>query len=99
MLAEYVEQGQRKRPAKASSAGTKARPSPAHTSAPAPATAGNEEQLAVISPEDASADRRYGRNIVMRVIKPLYGISEAGTHWWVTYFGHHLAAAYADFDL
>ncbi|CCE27873.1 uncharacterized protein CPUR_01347 [Claviceps purpurea 20.1] len=34
---------------------------------------------------------RYGRKIVMRVIKPLYGKSGAGTHWWVTYFGHHLA--------
>ena len=25
----------------------------------------------------------------MMVIKPLYGVSEAGTHWWVTYFNHH----------
>ena len=25
----------------------------------------------------------------MTVIKPLYGIAEAGTHWWATYFKHH----------
>jgi hypothetical protein len=23
------------------------------------------------------------------VIKPLYGIAEAGVHWWTTYHGHH----------
>ena len=26
---------------------------------------------------------------IMRVIKPLYGIAEAGTHWWATYSKHH----------
>ena len=25
----------------------------------------------------------------MTVVKPLYGIAEAGTHWWSTYFKHH----------
>ncbi|KAK1993402.1 hypothetical protein LX36DRAFT_684308 [Colletotrichum falcatum] len=25
----------------------------------------------------------------MMVIKPLYGITEAGTHWWATYSNHH----------
>jgi hypothetical protein len=25
----------------------------------------------------------------MRVIKPLYGIAEAGVHWWATYHRHH----------
>ena len=25
----------------------------------------------------------------MVVVKPLYGIAEAGTHWWATYFKHH----------
>ncbi|KAF1827985.1 hypothetical protein BDW02DRAFT_603989 [Decorospora gaudefroyi] len=25
----------------------------------------------------------------MVVIKPLYGIAEAGTYWWSTYFKHH----------
>ncbi|KAG6224873.1 hypothetical protein E4U26_003449 [Claviceps purpurea] len=64
MLAEYVEQGQRKRPAKESSAGTTPRPSPAHTSAPAPATAGSEEQLAMKSHEDTSADRQEREEIL-----------------------------------
>ena len=26
----------------------------------------------------------------MVVLKPLYGIAEAGTHWWATYYKHHL---------
>src|SRR5271156_4410118 len=25
----------------------------------------------------------------MVVVKPLYGIAEAGTHWWATYSKHH----------
>jgi hypothetical protein len=25
----------------------------------------------------------------MIVLKPLYGVAEAGTHWWATYFKHH----------
>jgi len=32
----------------------------------------------------------YPDDTVMRVIKPLYGIAEAGTHWWATYHNHHL---------
>ncbi|KAI0994279.1 hypothetical protein K3495_g13903, partial [Podosphaera aphanis] len=31
----------------------------------------------------------YPNGTVMAVIKPLYGIAEAGTHWWATYFNHH----------
>lgn len=27
---------------------------------------------------------------IMRVVKPLYGIAEAGTHWFKTYSDHHL---------
>ena len=26
----------------------------------------------------------------MIVRRPLYGIPEAGTHWWATYYKHHL---------
>jgi len=29
-------------------------------------------------------------NTIMVVLKPLYGIAEAGTHWWATYYKHHL---------
>ena len=28
-------------------------------------------------------------NTIMVVVKPLYGIAEAGTHWWATYSRHH----------
>ncbi|KAG6106993.1 hypothetical protein E4U14_004389 [Claviceps sp. LM454 group G7] len=55
-LAELVERGQR--PAKASPAGHVRRPSPAHTSAPAPTTADSEKELPVEAPEDPSADRQ-----------------------------------------
>lgn len=28
-------------------------------------------------------------NTIMKIIKPLYGLAESGTHWWATYFRHH----------
>lgn len=31
----------------------------------------------------------YPEGTIMKVIKPLYGIPEAGTHWYVTYAGHY----------
>jgi hypothetical protein len=33
--------------------------------------------------------QRYPPDTIMVVIKPLYGIAEAGTHWWATYSQHH----------
>ncbi|OWT43021.1 polyprotein [Pochonia chlamydosporia 170] len=32
---------------------------------------------------------RYPEGTIMVVVKPLYGIPEAGTHWWATYSTHH----------
>jgi hypothetical protein len=32
---------------------------------------------------------RYPPRTIMRVVKPLYGIAEAGVHWWATYYKHH----------
>ncbi|KAF1937548.1 hypothetical protein EJ02DRAFT_426510 [Clathrospora elynae] len=32
---------------------------------------------------------RYPEGTLLHVIKPLYGIAEAGVHWWATYHGHH----------
>lgn len=29
------------------------------------------------------------QNTIMRIIKPLYGIPEAGMHWYTTYYRHH----------
>jgi hypothetical protein len=31
----------------------------------------------------------YPEGTIMVVIRPLYGIAEAGTHWWATYSKHH----------
>ena len=31
----------------------------------------------------------YPCDTIMVVLKPLYGIAEAGTHWWATYSRHH----------
>lgn len=31
----------------------------------------------------------YPEGTIMVVLKPLYGVAEAGTHWWATYFKHH----------
>ena len=32
---------------------------------------------------------QYPPETVMIVRKPLYGIPEAGTHWWATYYKHY----------
>ena len=31
----------------------------------------------------------YPAETIMVVVKPLYGLAEAGTHWWATYSKHH----------
>ena len=31
----------------------------------------------------------HPENTLMVVVRPLYGIAEAGTHWWATYSKHH----------
>lgn len=38
----------------------------------------------------AQIKHMHPQGTVMRVIKPLYGLAEAGTHWWATYHNHHL---------
>jgi hypothetical protein len=32
---------------------------------------------------------QYPKGTIMVVLKPLYGVAEAGTHWWATYSKHH----------
>ncbi|KAF1974004.1 hypothetical protein BU23DRAFT_579966 [Bimuria novae-zelandiae CBS 107.79] len=32
---------------------------------------------------------RYPEGTLLHVIKPLYGIAEAGVHWWTTYYRHY----------
>jgi hypothetical protein len=34
-------------------------------------------------------EHQYPANTIMVVLKPLYGVAEAGTHWWATYSKHH----------
>jgi hypothetical protein len=31
----------------------------------------------------------YPKGTIMVVLKPLYGVPEAGMHWWATYSKHH----------
>jgi hypothetical protein len=33
---------------------------------------------------------KYPRNTIIQVIRPFYGITESGVHWWFTYHKHHL---------
>jgi hypothetical protein len=44
---------------------------------------------------------RYPEGTILRVMKPLYGIAEAGLHWFATYIRHHqekLAMASSAYD-
>lgn len=45
--------------------------------------------LATIPKEFAD---KYPPESIIHILKPLYGIAEAGTHWHVTYLGHHVKA-------
>src|SRR5947207_11488886 len=37
---------------------------------------------------------KYSEGIIMIVVKPLYGIAKAGTHWWATYSKYHKERLY-----
>ena len=43
----------------------------------------------VLADLPAELKQKYPENTIIRVIKPLYGIAEAGVHWFATYQGHH----------
>jgi hypothetical protein len=36
----------------------------------------------------------YLRGTIIVVLKPLYGVAEAGTYWWAIYFKHHREKLY-----
>ena len=38
----------------------------------------------------AELKTKYPEGTIIHVIKPLYGIAEAGVHWFTTYQGHHI---------
>jgi hypothetical protein len=40
-------------------------------------------------PTELSQQLGLGRDSILRVIKPLYGVPEAGNHWFKTYHSHH----------
>jgi hypothetical protein len=46
-------------------------------------------QRTILAHLPAQIAHLYPKGTIMVVIKPLYGIAEAGTHWWATYFNHH----------
>ncbi len=35
-------------------------------------------------------EEKLPEGTIMHIVKPLYGIAEAGVHWFVTYQGHHM---------
>ena len=44
---------------------------------------------------------RYPEGTVLKVMKPLYGLAEAGAHWYQTYVSHHkdnLGMTYSPYD-
>ena len=46
-------------------------------------------QRTILAHPPKQIEHLYPKGTIMVVIKPLYGIAEAGTHWWATYFNHH----------
>jgi hypothetical protein len=40
-------------------------------------------------PKEINEILQLGKNTILKVIKPLYGIPEAGNHWFNTYHRHH----------
>jgi hypothetical protein len=41
-------------------------------------------------PEELSTTLEIIKNIVVKIIRPLYGIPEAGNHWFKTYYTHYI---------
>jgi len=39
---------------------------------------------------ELSRQLRINDNSILRVVKPLYGVPEAGNHWFKTYHSHHI---------
>ncbi len=37
----------------------------------------------------AKLKKKYPEGIILLVVKPLYGLVEAGNHWFATYLDHH----------
>jgi hypothetical protein len=46
-------------------------------------------QRTILASLPKEIEHLYPKGTIMHVLRPLYGIAEAGTHWWSTYFNHH----------
>ncbi|KAF7578000.1 hypothetical protein PtrM4_022400 [Pyrenophora tritici-repentis] len=46
-------------------------------------------QRTIIADLPVQLRKVYPQGTIMVVVKPLYGIAEAGAYWWSTYFKHH----------
>ena len=49
----------------------------------------SELHRVILAKLPADLEDRYLLGTIMQVVKPLYGITEAGVHWWTTYHNHH----------
>ena len=41
-------------------------------------------------PQELQNELGLGEDTVLQVLKPLYGVPEAGNHWFKTYHAHHI---------
>ena len=44
----------------------------------------------IYPPRELQSELRIGKNIVLKVLKPLYRVPEAGNYWFKTYYLHHV---------
>ena len=47
-------------------------------------------------PRELQSELRIGKDTVLKVLKPLYGVPEAGNHWFKTYYLYHVQQLYID---
>lgn len=47
----------------------------------------NQERMVFIQ---APVAMDLPRNMVLQVVRPLYGMPESGLHWYLTYLDHHI---------
>ena len=42
-----------------------------------------------MAPNELTAQLGIARGLVVKVVKPLYSVPEAGNHWFKTYYSHY----------
>jgi hypothetical protein len=47
-------------------------------------------------PRELQSELGIGKDTVLKVLKPLYGVPEAGNHWFKTYHSHHVQQLHMD---